>query len=173
MSVINCSCKGINPTCENCFGRGYYDDEQNSKISKFVFPKIEDNSGEKSLTFEQQLELINVQDRKDLIKKLASLVDSKSIAQFDLLSEIYLKKRKPFLPNGKLAKRNSKFLLINQLEMEKDILKDQIMFVSKSLNSNISAVYFHEFSKKKITHQSKFEVKKLVKQNRKSSYRKK
>jgi hypothetical protein len=170
MSVIDCNCKGINTTCENCFGRGYYDDEQNSNISKFLFPKIEDNSGEKSLTFEQQLRLINVQDSNNIIKKLASLVDSKSIAQFDLLSEIYLKKRKPFLTKAKL---NSKFLHINQLEMEKNILKDQIMFVSKSLNLNISAIYFHEFSKKKITHQSKLEVREHVKQNRKSSYRKK
>ncbi|MGV8135962.1 MAG: hypothetical protein AB2L20_12165 [Mangrovibacterium sp.] len=37
MPIIDCSCKGINPDCERCMGRGYYDSEEIGKISFVKF----------------------------------------------------------------------------------------------------------------------------------------
>lgn len=44
MSVVNCSCNGINENCNKCDGKGYYDDKEET-IDKLIFAKgIQDYS---------------------------------------------------------------------------------------------------------------------------------
>ena len=31
MAIVDCSCRGINPECEKCEGKGYYDTEDIDK----------------------------------------------------------------------------------------------------------------------------------------------
>ncbi|MDM1369030.1 hypothetical protein HX052_12125 [Myroides marinus] len=167
MSIIDCSCKGINPSCEYCFGRGYFDDEQSESKSKIIYPIIEKDSISRNLTFEQKLDLMGLEDKQKLLKKLINLIDSKSIEQFNLLSQIYLKRRKSTLSQFEFSKQKLKFSMINQLELDKIFLRDKINIMLQSLNISKNIEFLHEFSTKKISHKSKLEVRELIKKEKK------
>ena len=46
MAIKDCTCIGINPNCEKCFGRGYYDDEANEiDLNTFTLVKYLKSNG--------------------------------------------------------------------------------------------------------------------------------
>ena len=134
MSIIDCSCKGINLSCEYCFGRGYFDNEQIESKSKIINLIIQKQDNNHNLTFEQKLGLIDVEKREELLNKLINSIDSKSSEQFNILSKIYSKRRKSTLSKYEFSKQKIKFSMINQLEFDKILLRDKINIVLESLN---------------------------------------
>ena len=127
MTIKDCTCKGINPNCEKCFGRGYYDDEATGiDINTFTLAKtFEREKHEKDSNsrpgrvinneeLQSNIERLFEELRKDIsiIKRITALEKIK----YKNISKKKLHKRKGALSNDKhlyFSKVNS---LKNELE---------------------------------------------------------
>jgi hypothetical protein len=89
MSIVDCSCRGINPECEKCEGKGYYNTDNNSSKSRINFiKKTEDKSKEPELSFEEKVKNIPEKGLRIIIQKLVKEIDFIAIIQTNIIQSI-------------------------------------------------------------------------------------
>jgi hypothetical protein len=125
MEIIDCSCKGINPSCEKCFGRGYYDNSTIHSEKQFQNYPIE-LPKEKEKTFLEELGKLNSDEIGLLAKKLIDIIDNVSKKQSIILINLFKTKYKRFPSESEKFKRKSQYDGINLLENEKKFLKGKL-----------------------------------------------
>ena len=125
MEIIDCSCKGINPSCEKCFGRGYYDNSTIHNEKQFQNYPVE-KTKEKEKTFIEEIGKLNANEIESLAKKLIEIIDTVSAKQSAILFSLFKTKYKRFPSDSEKFKRKSHYDGINLLENEKKFLKGKL-----------------------------------------------
>ena len=160
MEFIDCTCKGINPSCEKCFGRGYYNLEILNNSIKTVFVQDQEPI-QKPPTFAEEVRQFTKIEMEATLEKLTKAIDSKSAEQFEILHTLYIKNQKHMYSKIELNKRRNLFTTVYQLQREKFFFKDLIKTIcaegfSKSYYFKIN--YSHPFSKKRLNFNSAVEI---------------
>ena len=134
MPIIDCSCKGISPECEKCFGRGYYDTDDKEYKSHIHFSKETKNKETKEeLPFTEKISSLSAIELKQLINKIISRIDKNSNIQNNILNSI------PF-SSSRMSYINLRMKEIEKIEIEKKDLKEKLKLAieqSKLLNTRI------------------------------------
>jgi hypothetical protein len=160
MEITDCTCKGINPSCEKCFGRGYYDAEISNNSIKTLFVKDQEPI-KKPPTFAEEVREFTKIEMEVLLEKLTKAIDFKSAEQFQFLHTLYIKNQKPMYSKIELNKRRNLFTTVYRLQREKFFLKDLIKTICeegflKSYRFKVN--YSHPFSKKRLNLNSMVEI---------------
>jgi hypothetical protein len=93
MEITDCTCKGINPSCEKCFGRGYYNAEISNNSIKSIFVEYEEPV-KKSPTFTDEVREFTKLEMELLLVKFTRVIDYKLAEQFQIHHTLYIKNQK-------------------------------------------------------------------------------
>lgn len=164
MATQICSCEGLNPQCEKCFGSGYTDAAA-SKKSAAAGNKTAEKAGAKQASLLP--EGFKSLPRKEVETVLAKIVDSldlKSKKQMQLLNSI------PF--NSTTFRRDfkGKFESLRKLESEKRFLRGELDSISKEMAEKKYANHFkfgHFLSDKDVDVDSNRQLKTLMREYKK------
>ena len=171
MEIIDCSCKGINPTCEKCFGRGYYDTSLVQDDKYFSNIPL-DKPREIKATFTEEISKLNGDEIESFAEKLIEIIDSKSKKQFQLFSSLFRQKWKKQPSKDEIFERKNLYAMINNLESDKIFFKGKLQEVVQQaimVNRFIEPIYKHSLSKIEIDTSSKIKlqiVKKMIRNKR-------
>lgn len=165
MTVQICSCEGLNPKCEKCFGSGYMNTNVAEKTAK---PK---KATPKHITTQESFlsEDVSNLHRKEiqnLAVKIIAKLDLKSKQQMRMLHSI------PFTTTTFRRDFKDKFESFRIMEMEKRALRVELDVLAKELiKNNLTAnfKYAHLLSDKDIDVTSNRELKTLLRQYKKTS----
>lgn len=161
MEIIDCSCKGINPSCEKCFGRGYYDISTVHNEKLFENFPIE-KPKEKEKTFVEEIDKLDSKEIELLAKKLIDFIDAKSEKQFDTLLTLFKIKYKRFPSKIEKFKRKNLYDTINNLENDKKFIKEKLKEVVQQaimVNKFIVPKFMNPLSNMEVDISSKIQLK--------------
>jgi len=137
MQIVDCSCKGINPDCEKCFGRGYYDLDSLREIPIIHFlKKSEESKTNVELSFEEKISTLSVIEVRILILRFIKTIDSISNKQSQILLSIPFNSSRMSLINVRISE-------LNKLETKKKELQGKLDLTCKCKQAellNISAI---------------------------------
>lgn len=146
METLDCSCKGINPSCEKCFGRGYYDLNQQTRFFRDFAIKVEPDIDVKSNinahinfeTFAENLTKSELQKNIEIIIGKVDLLSKKQIMVLNTSSFRNRSYRRLF---------NVQFETLLAIEKKKKSLKWHISILVKfsKLKNNLILVRYKHF----------------------------
>lgn len=156
-----CSCKGLNANCEKCFGSGYVRTEVLKKT-------IGKNVKNKRTVFEsylpKNLEFLSKEEIEKVAKKIISELDLKSKKQMQILNSI------PFNTNTFRRDYGSKFESLEELEIEKQHLRNNLLIVDQEIvlkNYKFNFRFKHFLSDKDVDVTSNRSLKELIRRYKK------
>lgn len=162
MSIVDCTCKGINPDCERCFGRGYYDTDITSEHKRIFVAKdnkeVKNSDTDKELPFSQKVKSLAKLEIEKLIRELIKSIDAISKAQSQILDTISFRKRAVYT----ISRNNLEKIYL--LETKKKYLKTKLEVACNQaffLKCSVDVKYNHSFSTKNIDTFSTKELKYL------------
>lgn len=170
MAVEICSCEGLNPNCENCFGSGY---APSATQKKSVTKQTEKKPISKTIPYKKaelvyylpkKIDVLTKQEVEEIAVKIIAALDSKSKKQMQLLNSI------PFNTNTFRRDFKDKFENLTILETEKKHLRKELMvidqiIVTKKYNSQFS--FKHFLSDKDLDVTSNRQLKELIRDYKK------
>lgn len=167
MTVKICSCEGLNPKCEKCFGSGYRNTNVSEKASKTT-AKVKKVEKKDTLNHESKLvENVSALDKKELqnnADKFCAKLDLKSVQQMRMLHSI------PFTTTTFRRDFKDKFVSFGIIEEEKRTLRNELDIFKKEANKkgfSIHVKFNHLLSDKDIDVTSNRELKTLLRQYKK------
>jgi hypothetical protein len=167
MTVQICSCEGLNPKCEKCFGSGYMNTETSDKSIKAT---SKDKKNNKKIIDKQESVLtdnLNAFDKKEfqnIADKISASLDLKSVQQMRMLHSI------PFTTTTFRRDFKDKFVSFGIMEDEKRRLRSELDNLTKESTKkgfSIHVKFNHLLSDKDIDVTSNRELKTLLRQYKK------
>lgn len=169
MEIFDCSCKGINPSCEKCFGRGYFDLTTLHNYKRFEnFPiekrqeKPQEKPIEKVETFIEKISKLNAVEIGLLAKKLIDIIDLQSEKQSEIFLALFKTKYNRFPSKIEKLKRKKQYDMIYNIENEKEIVKGKLRKAIKQgiiINKLIQPRFINPLSNMKVDTTSKSQLK--------------
>ncbi len=132
MAILDCTCKGVNPNCEKCFGRGYYDDEkQNIDRIPFKTHRPDERVEEQKTPLKEKLAEYSDHQIYRLIDLSYKEIEAceKTISntrKSNTRKRKHLTKRKKRLRNRKIEEETKIYKLLIQEQKEKLDMIQQI-----------------------------------------------
>lgn len=161
MSIQICSCEGLNPKCEKCFGSGYI----NSATKRSDVPKEKTAAPVKSKSvLPEDISGLSRKEAENLCVKIAADLDVKSKKQMQILNAI------PFSTSTFRRDFKDKFQNLAALENQKKAMWDDLnrladeLLGAKFLNN---LRFGHYLSDKEIDVSSNRQLKTLIREYRK------
>lgn len=159
-----CTCEGLNPKCEKCFGSGYMKtksplktDVKNSKV------KHKENTAQEVLHSDKSTNL-HPKEIQNIADKIIATLDLKSMQQMRMLHSI------PFNTTTFRRDFKDKFVSFGIMETEKRALRSELQSLAKDLSKNNLQAHFkfnHLLSDKDIDVTSNRELKTLLREYKK------
>ena len=162
MTVKICSCEGLNPKCEKCFGSGYMNTkETKTKAASKASPKV---NLEMDSLLQNDASNLHRKEIQNIADKIIATLDLKSMQQMRMLHSI------PFNTTTFRRDFRDKFVSFEIIEMEKRALRNELDKLAKELTKNNLQVHFkfnHILSHKDIDVTSNRELKTLLREYKK------
>ena len=156
MAVQICTCEGLDVKCKKCFGSGYINTDAPEKAIKSV-PKKENVKQESFLP--ENMNSLSRKEIENIVPKIIDTLDLKSKKQMQILHAI------PFNTTTFRRDFKAKFELLEKIEEEKQLLRNELDVISNALSSSKYSVAFkygHFLSDKVIDVTSNRELKTLI-----------
>ena len=163
MAVQICSCEGLNPKCEKCFGSGYINTQEVEKSVPTATKSKKTNIKQESSIL-NDLELLDKREIQNTIDKIVSTLDLKSVQQMRILHSI------PFNTTTFRRDFKDKFESFRIMEVEKRQLRSELNSLTKELTKKDFSINFkfsHLLSDKDIDVTSNRELKTLIREYKK------
>ncbi|RZJ67612.1 MAG: hypothetical protein EOO50_04855 [Flavobacterium sp.] len=165
MTVQICSCEGLNPKCEKCFGSGYVNSgtkksasiEAKTKVVVQKKPKYES-------MLPENLTSLNKKEIENVLVKIMGALDVKSKKQMQLLNAI------PFSSTTFRRDFKNKFEGLSTLENSKQFMRSELDLVAKEMAAKKIRNDFkfsHFLSDKEIDVTSNRQLKTLIREYKK------
>jgi len=161
MTVQICSCEGLNPNCEKCFGSGYVnsDTKKSATIQKEKAPKRV-----KASLIPENVEQLSRKEIDNIVLKIIETLDLKSKKQMQLLNSI------PFTSTTFRRDFKDKFQSLETLEKDKQSLRNDLSALLKNASAQKNSSQFaftHYLSDKEIDVTSNRQLKTLIREYKK------
>lgn len=161
MATQICSCEGLNPQCEKCFGSGYVDSGASRKSSATSNKTIEKTNAKQKSLLPGGFKSLPRKEVETILAKIIDGLDLKSKKQMQLLNSI------PF--NSTTFRRDfkAKFESLRKLESEKRFLRNELDSISKEMAGKKDAHHFkfgHFLSDKDVDVDSNRQLKTLLRE---------
>ncbi|WP_177766347.1 hypothetical protein [Flavobacterium sp. I3-2] len=154
-----CSCKGLNANCQKCFGSGYV---RTATLKKSTEKQNKKNQIESFLP--ENITTLSKSDIEQVAIKIISNLDLKSKKQMQILNSI------PFNTNTFRRDFGSKFELLEQIEIEKQQLRNELLIVDQEIvskNYRFNFTFKHYLSDKDVDVSSNRHLKELIREYKK------
>lgn len=165
MEAVICSCQGLNPNCEKCFGSGYVPTKTSKKPATKQTDKKKINKKNQSQSFlPENIETLSKAEIDELAIKIIGSLDLKSKKQMQILNSI------PF--NTTTFRRDfyAKFELLELIETEKQQLRNELLVIDQEIVSKNYRSHFnfrHFLSDKDVDVSSNRHLKELIREYKK------
>jgi hypothetical protein len=159
MSMQVCSCEGLNPNCEKCFGSGYANvpDAKNAAEKKTSANK----PSKRESQLPENLTTLSRKEIENIAFQISEKLDVKSKKQMQLLNSI------PFSTNTFRIEFKDKFASLKTIENDKQFLRDELDRIFKETASKkyfTGFQYGHFLSDKEIDVSSNRQLKTLLRE---------
>ena len=158
MKTVICSCNGLNDNCKKCFGSGY----MRTEVSKKATEKQTKNKFESYLP--KNIELLSKDEIEQIAIKIIASLDLKSKKQMQILNSI------PFNTNTFRRDFGSKFELLDEIEIEKQHLRNNLLIIDQEIvskNYRFNFRFKHYLSDKDVDVTSNRHLKELIREYKK------
>lgn len=163
MSYQICSCEGLNPKCEKCFGSGYMKTKSTPAAAKSKKSIPKDNIKQDTFLTDD-ISNLHLKEIQNIADKIIAKLDLRSMQQMRMLHSI------PFTTTTFRRDFKDKFVSLGIMEDEKRTLRKELETLNKELTKNKFAVNFkfnHLLSNKDIDITSNRELKTLLREYKK------
>ena len=163
MSYQICSCEGLNPKCEKCFGSGYMKTKSAPAAAKSKKSISKDNIKQDTFLTDD-ISNLHLKEIQNIADKIIAKLDLRSMQQMRMLHSI------PFNTTTFRRDFKDKFVSLGIMENEKRVLRKELETLTKELTKNKFAVNFkfnHLLSNKDIDVTSNRELKTLIREYKK------
>lgn len=166
MTVEICSCEGLNPKCEKCFGSGYINSATSAKSAGRDQPKPKADKKPKvrESLLPEKMESLSKKEMEHLAMKIIDTLDAKSKKQMQLLNSI------PFNTTTFRMDSKDKFRTLQIIENEKQALRTELNVVNAEIAAKKYASHYkfkHYLSDKEIDVSSNRQLKGLIREYKK------
>jgi molecular chaperone DnaK (HSP70) len=169
MENIECTCKGKNPQCKKCSGRGYIENTIDEKsLHKLTDLEKRPSIKKTKIRLNERLEKLSKSELEKNAENIIALIDLKSKKQMQILNSI------PFSTKTFRIDFKSKFESLKMLESEKQaIRKDLESLLTVSANKQVKIVvkFNHLLSNKLVDADSNKDLKQLRREYKKMNNR--
>lgn len=162
MAVQICSCEGLNPKCEKCFGSGYVNTHIPEKATDKKNTKKSASKPESFLP--ENIADLHVKEIQNIADKIIAKLDVKSKQQMRILHSI------PFNTNTFRRDFKDKFESLRIMENEKRHLRTELNTLAAEMTKSNYSTHFqfsHLLSDKDIDVTSNRELKTLLREYKK------
>ena len=164
MSYQICSCEGLNPKCEKCYGSGYMKTKTSAKADAKNKKTISKDSLKPEALFSNDASNLHHKEIQNIADKIIATLDIKSMQQMRMLHSI------PFNTTTFRRDFKDKFVSFGIMETEKRALRSELDKLAKELTKNKFQANFkfnHLLSDKDIDVTSNRELKTLLREYKK------
>jgi hypothetical protein len=164
MSYQVCSCEGLNPKCEKCFGSGYMKTKVSAKADTINKKGISKDSLKSEVLLSNDAANLHHKEIQNIADKIIATLDLKSMQQMRMLHSI------PFNTTNFRRDFKDKFVSFGIMEEEKRALRSELDKLAKELTKNKFQANFkfnHLLSDKDIDVTSNRELKTLLREYKK------
>ncbi|MFT6638882.1 MAG: hypothetical protein ACJAYP_001468 [Flavobacterium sp.] len=164
MSYQICSCEGLNPKCEKCYGSGYMKTKTSAKTDTKNKKTISKDNLKSEALLSNDAANLHHKEIQNIADKIIAALDLKSMQQMRMLHSI------PFNTTTFRRDFKDKFISFEIMETEKRALRSELAALSKELTKNNLQVHFkfnHLLSDKDIDVTSNRELKTLIREYKK------
>lgn len=166
MTAEICSCKGLDPKCEKCFGSGYVNGKGSKKpaLNKKDKVSAQTQKVKKESSLSEKVASMSKGEVENLAVEIITNLDLKSKKQLQLLNSI------PFSTNTFRRDFKEKFETLETLEREKRNLRNDLDVIDQEIFSKkypIKLRFKHFLSDKDIDITSNRQLKELIREYKK------
>lgn len=164
MSYQVCSCEGLNPKCEKCFGSGYMKTKALAKADTKSKKTISKDNLKQEALLSNDATNLHHKEIQNIADKIIATLDLKSMQQMRMLHSI------PFNTTTFRRDFKDKFVSFGIMETEKRALRSELNKLAKELTKNKFQANFkfnHLLSDKDIDVTSNRELKTLLREYKK------
>lgn len=162
MKAQICSCEGLNSNCKKCFGSGYIGSDVSKKPSIKQNDKKKQNKNNTIQSFlPENIDTLSKKEIDEIAIKIIAALDSKSKKQMQILNSI------PFNTNTFRMEFRSKFEILDQIEAEKQHLRNELLIIDQEIVSKNYRSHFkfrHFLSDKDLDVTSNRQLKELIRE---------
>lgn len=170
MPFIDCKCRGVNLSCQFCFGKGIYDPDENAKYEENQrklnsYIKLNNKIEHKILSISETLKTFNKDQLNHTINELIEKVDNYSKEQEKIVKSLSFRKD---------GKNFFKSKIPDLLQI--DLIKKELLIVYKLATKlideeNIKSLFFnHPYSILSINFKDTKELKQLKRRKKSNTF---
>ena len=162
MTVQICSCEGLNPNCNKCFGSGYVNVAE-SAADQAQKKAVQKNKPKYQSSVPENIEVLSRAEVENIVGKIIEKLDLKSKKQMQLLNSI------PFSSTTFRRDFKDKFESLRTLENAKQFLRTELQAIKDATSKKFPGqfAYGHYLSDKEIDVTSNRQLKTLIREYKK------
>jgi len=156
MAVQICTCEGLDVKCKKCFGSGYINTDAPEPAIQSVLKK---GTVKQESFLPENMNSLSRKEIENIVPKIIDTLDLKSKKQMQILHSI------PFNTTTFRRDFKDKFILLQKIEEEKQLLRNELEVISSALTTSkytVTFKYDHFLSDKAMDVTSNRELKTLI-----------